>query len=138
MVKLLPKWWLYHGFTMGFTTSPLFTMGIHTLKQHGNPEALIAQFWRLMCECIYPTNSNDLSSWRARLLAPYLFLPILCIYPIYPSIYPRTYICTRIIHDVPFPSIYLSIYLYIYIISYYMYCIYINILYMYIYIYYIL
>ena len=49
---------------------------------------------------------------RARLLAAYLFFPILCIYPIYPSIYPRTYICTRIIHYVPFPSIYLSIYLY--------------------------
>lgn len=41
-----PKWWLYHGFTIGFTTSPLFTKGIHTLKQHGNPEALIGQFWR--------------------------------------------------------------------------------------------
>ena len=36
---------------------------------------------------------------RARLLAAYLFFPILCIY-------------TRIIHYVPFPSIYLSIYLY--------------------------
>lgn len=56
---------------------------------------------------------------RARLLAAYLFFPILCIYPIYPSIYPRTYICTRIIHCVPFPSIYLSIY----IISYMYICI---------------